>query len=97
MFDVDASGRVPVKMWTRGVQVEEQARQQLRNREVMMGQTVAAISTALQRPIDATAMAVNCHHNYVSREHHFGENVLVTRKDAFNPFGNPAIFSSGGR
>lgn len=53
-----------------------------RNREVMMGQTVAAISTALQRPIDATAMAVNCHHNYVSREHHFGENVLVTRKGA---------------
>lgn len=53
-----------------------------RNREVMMGQTVAAISAALQRPIDATAMAVNCHHNYVSREHHFGENVLVTRKGA---------------
>lgn len=27
-------------------------------------------------------MAVNCHHNYVAREHHFGENVLVTRKGA---------------
>ena len=26
--------------------------------------------------------AVNCHHNYVSREHHFGEDVLVTRKGA---------------
>jgi tRNA-splicing ligase RtcB (3'-phosphate/5'-hydroxy nucleic acid ligase) len=26
--------------------------------------------------------AVNCHHNYVAREHHFGENVLVTRKGA---------------
>jgi len=26
--------------------------------------------------------AVNCHHNYVSRETHFGEDVLVTRKGA---------------
>ncbi len=26
--------------------------------------------------------AVNCHHNYVAREHHFGEDVLVTRKGA---------------
>jgi tRNA-splicing ligase RtcB len=26
--------------------------------------------------------AVNCHHNYVSREKHFGENVMVTRKGA---------------
>lgn len=27
-------------------------------------------------------MAVNCHHNYVDREHHYGENVYVTRKGA---------------
>jgi tRNA-splicing ligase RtcB len=27
-------------------------------------------------------MAVNCHHNYVEREEHFGENVFVTRKGA---------------
>ena len=25
---------------------------------------------------------MNCHHNYVDREHHFGENVLITRKGA---------------
>ncbi len=25
---------------------------------------------------------INCHHNYVSREKHFGESVLVTRKGA---------------
>ena len=30
----------------------------------------------------ATCEAVNCHHNYVAREHHFGENVCVTRKGA---------------
>lgn len=26
--------------------------------------------------------AINCHHNYVKREHHFGKNVWVTRKGA---------------
>ena len=25
---------------------------------------------------------MNCHHNYVAREHHYGEDVLVTRKGA---------------
>ena len=29
-----------------------------------------------------TLQAVNCHHNYVAREHHYGQNVLVTRKGA---------------
>jgi tRNA-splicing ligase RtcB len=29
-----------------------------------------------------TIKTVNCHHNYVSQEHHFGEDVLVTRKGA---------------
>ena len=27
-------------------------------------------------------MEVNCHHNYASKENHYGENVLVTRKGA---------------
>ena len=31
---------------------------------------------------EARLEAVNCHHNYVAREHHFGENVFVTRKGA---------------
>lgn len=30
----------------------------------------------------AVNTAINCHHNYVSRENHFGSNVLVTRKGA---------------
>jgi tRNA-splicing ligase RtcB len=29
-----------------------------------------------------TQEAVNCHHNYVSREKHFGKDVFVTRKGA---------------
>lgn len=27
-------------------------------------------------------MAVNCHHNYIAKENHFGENVWITRKGA---------------
>jgi tRNA-splicing ligase RtcB len=29
-----------------------------------------------------TKEAVNCHHNYVTRERHFGKDVFVTRKGA---------------
>jgi tRNA-splicing ligase RtcB len=33
-------------------------------------------------PFQLGAAAVNCHHNYVAREHHFGADVWVTRKGA---------------
>jgi tRNA-splicing ligase RtcB (3'-phosphate/5'-hydroxy nucleic acid ligase) len=53
------------------------------NRELMMRATVAAVrATGLLRPFEASLEAVNCHHNYVSREHHYGRNVWVTRKGA---------------
>jgi tRNA-splicing ligase RtcB (3'-phosphate/5'-hydroxy nucleic acid ligase) len=34
------------------------------------------------RPFQSGEIAVNCHHNYTTRECHFGEEVLVTRKGA---------------
>ncbi|GLR07679.1 RNA-splicing ligase RtcB [Mixta theicola] len=52
------------------------------NREVMMQQVLAALAREISKPFSATAEAVNCHHNYVQREQHFGEQVLVTRKGA---------------
>jgi len=52
------------------------------NRDVMMQNIVSAVRTALTLPFETHIEAVNCHHNYVSREHHFGENILVTRKGA---------------
>ena len=52
------------------------------NRDRMMGAALGAVSAALGRPVTADTTAINCHHNYVSREHHFGNNVLVTRKGA---------------
>ncbi|WP_339064684.1 RtcB family protein [Teredinibacter turnerae] len=52
------------------------------NREVMMKRVVSAVEGVLSLPFSASVEAVNCHHNYVSREHHYGQNVLVTRKGA---------------
>ena len=46
-----------------------------------MSAVVAAMRKVL-KPFDAELEAVNCHHNYVTRENHFGENALVTRKGA---------------
>jgi tRNA-splicing ligase RtcB len=31
---------------------------------------------------EVTSEVVNCHHNYVAQEHHYGANVWVTRKGA---------------
>lgn len=48
----------------------------------MLRATITAIEATLGRSVDAGIEAVNCHHNYVARENHFGQNVLVTRKGA---------------
>ena len=53
------------------------------NREVMMRAVVGAIRELPGLPeLSAEQEVVNCHHNYVSRENHFGKNVWVTRKGA---------------
>jgi tRNA-splicing ligase RtcB len=52
------------------------------NRRMMMTAVIAALRGAIAKPFEAELEAVNCHHNYVTRENHFGQNVLVTRKGA---------------
>ncbi|WP_374368591.1 RtcB family protein [Dongia sp.] len=52
------------------------------NRRMMMANVIRALRGQIAKPFDAELEAVNCHHNYVTRENHFGENVLVTRKGA---------------
>jgi tRNA-splicing ligase RtcB (3'-phosphate/5'-hydroxy nucleic acid ligase) len=51
------------------------------NRTLMMDAVVAAASELLP-PFALGEYAVNCHHNYVQKEHHFGHDVFVTRKGA---------------
>lgn len=53
-----------------------------RNRAVMMNNVIAAVRGVIAKPFSADVEAVNCHHNYVQRETHFGAEVLVTRKGA---------------
>lgn len=52
------------------------------NREIMMAAVMDTLAVALHCGPASGAPAVNCHHNYVEREHHYGENVWVTRKGA---------------
>ena len=52
------------------------------NREVMMANLIATVRKVITKPFEAHVEAVNCHHNYVQKEHHFGEDVFVTRKGA---------------
>ena len=51
------------------------------NRREMMGLILGALTEHLP-PFGVTKEAINCHHNYVVREHHFGADVYVTRKGA---------------
>ena len=53
------------------------------NRRLMMSAVIeGARSTRALPPFEAAVVAVDCHHNYVARERHFGADVLVTRKGA---------------
>jgi tRNA-splicing ligase RtcB len=50
------------------------------NRETMLELALAVMKRHF--PTLLTREAILCHHNYVAEEHHFGEDVLVTRKGA---------------
>jgi tRNA-splicing ligase RtcB (3'-phosphate/5'-hydroxy nucleic acid ligase) len=52
------------------------------NRELMMDAVLGALQSALGLDVVAQDLAVNCHHNYIAKEEHFGESVWVTRKGA---------------
>lgn len=52
------------------------------NREVMMRRVIEAAKTVIRKNFQAHIEAVNCHHNYVQQETHFGQEVFVTRKGA---------------
>lgn len=54
----------------------------MENRRHMMEAVIAAVARHIDKPFTITQEAINCHHNYVSRENHFGKNLWVTRKGA---------------
>src|SRR5688572_24377819 len=57
----------------------------MKNREIMMTRLVRSFNRMFndQEEFDAEII-VNCHHNYVAVEEHFGDSVYVTRKGAIN-------------
>jgi len=52
------------------------------NRRLMMKHVIETLRKSGLPEFQLTDEAVNCHHNYVAREHHYGKDVLVTRKGA---------------
>ncbi len=56
----------------------------LLSRSLMLERVLAAMRTALPMSFTLDKQAINSHHNYANREHHFGEDVWVTRKGAVN-------------
>lgn len=53
------------------------------NRQRMMEKIIEILKKRFGDKVgDVNALAVNCHHNYVTKEHHYGKNVWITRKGA---------------
>jgi tRNA-splicing ligase RtcB len=55
----------------------------LLNRSMMMQLVLDALAQHLP-PFKTDGEAINCHHNYVAVEHHFGEKLFITRKGAIS-------------
>jgi tRNA-splicing ligase RtcB len=53
----------------------------MENRQAMLEAIIGALRGFFP-DLATDAAAVNCHHNYVEREHHFGADVWITRKGA---------------
>jgi tRNA-splicing ligase RtcB len=66
----------------------------MKNREIMMKRLLRSfnrmfgsemdLESKIHNPQSKIDLVVNCHHNYVALEEHFGEKVYVTRKGAIN-------------
>lgn len=54
----------------------------LENRRLMMEKVIEVMRKEVPIEFTITQEAINCHHNYVEKENHFGRNMWVTRKGA---------------
>lgn len=52
------------------------------NREIMMDRAITAVRDNVKIPFQITDQAINCHHNYVTKETHYNKEFWVTRKGA---------------
>jgi tRNA-splicing ligase RtcB len=63
------------------VAVDWAQRYAMENREAIMEATLLTLRRFLPA-FTIEEEAINCHHNYINKENHFGDNVWVTRKGA---------------
>lgn len=54
------------------------------NRKIMLSRVLDVLARRFHKFIALEEEAVNCHHNYVTKEHHFNRNLWITRKGAVN-------------
>lgn len=54
----------------------------MENRKAMLQQVLDCVRKVIPIQFGITEEAINCHHNYVEQENHFGRNLWVTRKGA---------------
>jgi len=54
------------------------------NRKIMLSLVLDVLAKRFHKFIALEEEAVNCHHNYVTKEHHFNRNLWITRKGAVN-------------
>ena len=52
------------------------------NREIMMERIIKSVRESLKVPFQIVDKAINCHHNYVTKETHYSKEFWVTRKGA---------------
>jgi tRNA-splicing ligase RtcB len=74
--------------------VDWSQRYAMKNREIMMTRLIRSFNRMFNTDLDIDSaianrksqieIVVNCHHNYVASEEHFGDSVFVTRKGAIN-------------
>lgn len=54
----------------------------MENRKAMLAAVLDVLRKEIPISFGITEEAINCHHNYVEKENHFGQNLWVTRKGA---------------
>lgn len=54
----------------------------MENRKEMLKQVLDVLHKEIPVEFTITEEAINCHHNYVEKENHFGQNLWITRKGA---------------
>lgn len=54
------------------------------NRQSILRHVISSMQSYITKPFTVSDKIVDCHHNYISVESHFGQNMYITRKGAID-------------